>query len=466
MRLTLLSLFSFLLISLLFLRVGIAHAASQFQTSQEAISSGVVAPPGQVLQVRMTYENGKFTIDSAAVQKGYAPKENEFATEYALVVKERGNEIARKFFKVPLHIGAPPPLTGQSPIPGRTITKAQISEIISWNALSKTIEVQNKSGEVLATFDSTKIVQRNNTINFGVKKGSDFNTKRSETESTSNVLGADTGTLNITFIGHGYNTETLTVFHDDVVRFAQKLASFTPFTQYLDHIVFYYVNNTSSLGCSYIEDFLTCNTSLAESIVQSSGAPHDRIVVLVNSGTYGGSEGVIPVVYNGQDGPSLFVHEFAHSLSELSDEYLRNDATQRLDRNCFRGTPPNPAWSGVVNLGDYVAGCNFANDYRSSQDSIMFNIGTPYFNSASILYLRNSLDYYSGVVPTATSPVTPTTLSVPGDANGDGKVDGIDFVAWLSHYNQTTSNGPSFGDFNRDGKVDGIDYTVWLFNYR
>lgn len=55
--------------------------------------------------------------------------------------------------------------------------------------------------------------------------------------------------------------------------------------------------------------------------------------------------------------------------------------------------------------------------------------------------------------------------SLPGDANGDGKVDGIDFSVWLSNYGKTTQNGSTDGDFNADGKVDGIDFTIWLTNY-
>ncbi len=62
--------------------------------------------------------------------------------------------------------------------------------------------------------------------------------------------------------------------------------------------------------------------------------------------------------------------------------------------------------------------------------------------------------------PTVTLPPG----SLPGDANGDGKVDGIDLVIWMSHYGQTTS-GVSNGDFNNDGKVDGVDYVIWFTNY-
>lgn len=54
---------------------------------------------------------------------------------------------------------------------------------------------------------------------------------------------------------------------------------------------------------------------------------------------------------------------------------------------------------------------------------------------------------------------------LPGDANGDGTVDGIDYVIWLNHYGQTVSGGPSVGDFNEDGTVDGIDYVIWRNNY-
>ena len=53
-----------------------------------------------------------------------------------------------------------------------------------------------------------------------------------------------------------------------------------------------------------------------------------------------------------------------------------------------------------------------------------------------------------------------------GDANGDGKVDGLDYIIWLNNYNQQATNGASAGDFNADGKVDGVDYIIWLNNYQ
>ncbi len=66
---------------------------------------------------------------------------------------------------------------------------------------------------------------------------------------------------------------------------------------------------------------------------------------------------------------------------------------------------------------------------------------------------------------TPTSSPSPTTTPIPGDANGDGKVDGVDYMIWLNHYNTQTTSGRSVGDFNSDQKVDGIDYIIWLNNY-
>lgn len=53
----------------------------------------------------------------------------------------------------------------------------------------------------------------------------------------------------------------------------------------------------------------------------------------------------------------------------------------------------------------------------------------------------------------------------PGDANGDGRVDGLDYLRWRNNYGRTTSAGHTEGDFNGDGIVDGLDYVRWLNNY-
>lgn len=52
---------------------------------------------------------------------------------------------------------------------------------------------------------------------------------------------------------------------------------------------------------------------------------------------------------------------------------------------------------------------------------------------------------------------------LPGDANLDGFVDGLDFTEWNSNKFTATAAWCS-GDFNADGFVDGLDFFIWNGN--
>jgi hypothetical protein len=57
---------------------------------------------------------------------------------------------------------------------------------------------------------------------------------------------------------------------------------------------------------------------------------------------------------------------------------------------------------------------------------------------------------------------------IPGDANGDGKVDGGDLAIWQQHYDPLGANANNtfaWGDFNGDGKIDGGDLAIWQQYY-
>ena len=58
----------------------------------------------------------------------------------------------------------------------------------------------------------------------------------------------------------------------------------------------------------------------------------------------------------------------------------------------------------------------------------------------------------------------PDQPPLPGDATGDGTVDGADYTLWADNYGQS-GVGYAGGDFNNDGTVDGADYTIWADNY-
>jgi hypothetical protein len=57
----------------------------------------------------------------------------------------------------------------------------------------------------------------------------------------------------------------------------------------------------------------------------------------------------------------------------------------------------------------------------------------------------------------------------PGDANGDGKIDGADLALWQQNYDPLGSNGAAntweLGDWNDDDKIDGADLALWQQNY-
>ena len=56
---------------------------------------------------------------------------------------------------------------------------------------------------------------------------------------------------------------------------------------------------------------------------------------------------------------------------------------------------------------------------------------------------------------------------LPGDGNGDGSVDGLDYLLWAGNFgtHPGTDGDISDGDYNDDGWVDGLDYLLWAGNF-
>lgn len=105
----------------------------------------------------------------------------------------------------------------------------------------------------------------------------------------------------------------------------------------------------------------------------------------------------------------------------------------------------------VPGVGDLPAdlpgifGMNLINSSFTQTDEL----GNPYLPSTSVFS-----DWY----------VVPPAMLLPGDANGDGSVNGTDLNVVLSNYNQTGADWIQ-GDFNRDGSVNGTDLNTLLSHY-
>lgn len=77
------------------------------------------------------------------------------------------------------------------------------------------------------------------------------------------------------------------------------------------------------------------------------------------------------------------------------------------------------------------------------------------------LYILNKRN---GYIYIATS-----TLRTAGDGNGDGKVDGLDYLIWAGAFGDNPAldppGSPENGDYNDDDVVDGLDYLLWATQF-
>lgn len=53
----------------------------------------------------------------------------------------------------------------------------------------------------------------------------------------------------------------------------------------------------------------------------------------------------------------------------------------------------------------------------------------------------------------------------PGDFDGDGDVDGADFVVWQTNFPASSGHTLATGDADNDGDVDGADFVVWQTHF-
>jgi hypothetical protein len=106
--------------------------------------------------------------------------------------------------------------------------------------------------------------------------------------------------------------------------------------------------------------------------------------------------------------------------------------------------------------------------------SIGFSTGTTPAIGATIstLHFRSNLEatdrVYVDNITIATTfaeALNGPPTAHPGDFDGDGDVDGADFVAWQTNFPKATGALPTEGDADGDGDVDGADFVVWQTNF-
>jgi len=153
--------------------------------------------------------------------------------------------------------------------------------------------------------------------------------------------------VDLAFVAEGYTADEMGKFRDDVKKMADVLFSEAPFSDYRDKINIWAVEAVSAAsGTDIPGDRIYLNTVLNSSFYTfgtdrylttqdiksvhdyAAVAPHDNIIVLINSNKYGGGG-----VYNYYSGttaghplsPKVFIHEFGHGFAGLADEYYSSD---------------------------------------------------------------------------------------------------------------------------------------------
>jgi len=153
--------------------------------------------------------------------------------------------------------------------------------------------------------------------------------------------------LDIAFVAEGYTREEMDKFRSDVKRMADIMFTELPFDKYKERINIWaieapsqesgtdvpgegiYVNTvlSSSYNTFDVDRYLTTQ-DIREVNDYAAAAPHDQIVVLINSPRYGGG-GVYnyysAVTADHQNTPQVFIHEFGHGFAGLADEYYSSE---------------------------------------------------------------------------------------------------------------------------------------------
>ena len=418
-----------------------------WQQTDVLIQDGQVIEPQPILEVDLQYEADRtpaLHVTNLAIKQGYAPQYEPLESGYQLLlVSDHEAILSSLTFTIPNKVYNPPPQTGDISHDESVYLKS-IPFSLTVPMLPNAVEVRvvDPQGLVIAERSLVNISVERHPRQFRTLPAPEAVPSPSQSRKwppqrrrfvelldwmmdTAEAATLDGLALDVTFVGHQYTTAGLSLFHQDVDRIIAYMLTFEPYKSRASQVQFHTVDNTTvDLGCvrsATMDRLITCNNTTVTSVVNNAGAPYDKIVVLVNDPIYGGSGGSIAVSYNGGSAPQVVTHEFGHSFGGLLDEYNLYATNGALDgntyANCYAGTPPDPAWDGIVPLSDYVSGCKYPNWYRPSPCSIMLNLSCEYFNSVSQQALNTKLNLYAGGgTPTLTLTVTPSLIK-PGDSS-------------------------------------------------
>ena len=159
--------------------------------------------------------------------------------------------------------------------------------------------------------------------------------------------GGDKECWNIALLAEGYQPHELDKFSDDAGNFANYLSGLAPFSDFWLKTNVYRVDvestdsgadlpghcadgqtvnvrtyfNASFCGAGSTTRLLVVDKAIAKRVWQEHVPTAHAAIVIVNSETYGGSGGEVPVFSTNSSAALIGIHELGHSFFNLADEY-------------------------------------------------------------------------------------------------------------------------------------------------
>jgi len=164
----------------------------------------------------------------------------------------------------------------------------------------------------------------------------------------------------LVLLGDGYAAGELTKFESDVARVVDGILATAPFDELKTAINIHRVNVVSNeSGASdaareratffksrfspTLDRLLTTDNRTAIDVVMREVPQWNATLMVVNTETYGGSGGLVPVFSTAPQAFEIALHEMGHSLFKLADEYPYYAGCSEADHDRYIGTePPEP----------------------------------------------------------------------------------------------------------------------------
>ncbi len=220
---------------------------------------------------------------------------------------------------------------------------------------------------------------------------------------------------------------------------------------------------SSNSPSSFHSTMYTNSRTSSQIVINKQPVIKNKTILVVGDGIYGTKKGKETSNPGGSDGiipypNSIFVSTDPIALDSVMIDYIASQPDTKISGTNLSWVQTLYQNAAAEGLGTFDTSADTNFDFKYDKINLVRCVN----GSCSGSPLPTSV---STPTPTSTTTPIPTSVRKPGDANNDGKVDGLDYVIWVDNYGITSGAKFSLGDFNGDGKVDGLDYVIWVDNY-